>query len=147
VPAGGRGHDVQLTERPLKLFAVCAGGRNARQRVHRRIQDRLYGGIERSRDLVVHPHAIAPNGDQPRAAQVREMPRHRRLRQPEAVMEMADAHFVAAQQRQNPQARLVRQRLEHRFELIDRRPTPDRRLLHTFALPYITWHPYIRIRI
>src|SRR4051794_13427703 len=50
------------------------------------------------------------------------MTRHGWLRQPQRVVNVADADFVAAEQRQNPKPRLVRQGFEDAFQPIDRVP-------------------------
>jgi hypothetical protein len=55
----------------------------------------------------MHPDTIATGGDETTLAQIGQMARHRRLRESEAVMEVADAHFVVPEQGEDAHARLM----------------------------------------
>jgi hypothetical protein len=73
------------------------------------------------------------------------MARDRRLRQAEGVVDVADADLVVRQQREDAKPRLVSQRLEDVFQLVDRRPAfcggcPP----HIFALTNVSSPAYIR---
>ena len=76
-------------------------------------------GIQRSRYLVGHPHAVAAGGHEPALAQIREMARDGRLRESKAVVEVADAHLVVPEKGEDPQTRLVGKCLEHVLQLVD----------------------------
>jgi len=93
----------------------------------------------------VHPDAISSHIDQPGPSEIREVSRHGGLRQLEAVVDVADAHLVVSKQGENPQTSLVRERLEHRLELIDRSSPLRGSPFHIFALTYISHHAYIRL--
>src|SRR5688572_25109861 len=92
---------IELSERALELLAVSIRSRHLFQGDNCGIDHALDYGIERPRHLVVHPHTVAPNGDQAAPAQVREVTRDRRLRQPETIVEVTDADFVVSQQRED----------------------------------------------
>src|SRR5688572_6086904 len=100
----------------------------------------------------MHPHAVAARIDEPGPSQIGEMTRHGRLRETEAVVDVADADFVAPNQREDAQARLVGQRAEHTLEAIDSAAVSGCcGSLHIFALtnispPYIFAQAYIRRR-
>ena len=64
------------------------------------------------RQPVVHPHAIAACLCQPGLAQIGEMARDRRLRQAERALQVTDTDFAVAQERHDPESRLVGQRPE-----------------------------------
>ena len=49
----------------------------------------------------MHPHAVTTHRHESRPAEICEVARHRRLRQPQAVVKVADADLVVAEQRQD----------------------------------------------
>ena len=57
---------------------------------------------------------------------------------------MADAHLVVAEERQNPQPGLVGQRLEQRFELVDRRPCSSSQVVSYIRIDIYITGLYIR---
>jgi len=83
------------------LARKLRGRRDSGNGIHGGIQNRLDVAIKGTSDLVVHPHTVATDINESRASQVREMAGHRRLRQPETVVEMADAHLVLPEESQN----------------------------------------------
>lgn len=116
---GGSVEHVQLSERPLELLAVLRCSGHLLQRIDSGGHDSSNHRVERLRNLVVHPHPVAPGVDQPAAPKVGKMAGHRRLGQCQRVMDVTDADFVVSQQPQNPQSRLVSQCFEDVFQLID----------------------------
>jgi hypothetical protein len=61
--------------------------------VHRCGDDALNHGTERSRQLVVDPHAVPAGGHETPPAQIRQMAGYGRLRESQTVMDVTDAHF------------------------------------------------------
>lgn len=55
----------------------------------------------------MHPHAVASSRHETALAQIREMARYGGLRDSKAVVNVADAHFVVAEQRKDTQSRFV----------------------------------------
>jgi C4-dicarboxylate-specific signal transduction histidine kinase len=70
----------------------------------------------------VHPDAVAPGCHETAFPQIRKMAGDGRLREPEAVVDMADAHLVVAQQRKDANAGVIRQCLEQVLQLVDSGP-------------------------
>lgn len=66
---------------------------------------------------VVHPLAITPGGHNAGVPQVSEMSRNLRLRLIEYLHEVADAEFLVSHQVQEPEPRVVSQRLEESLEI------------------------------
>ena len=62
---------------------------------------------------VVVPQTVLSRGDQARAAQIGEMPRCRRLWNPQDFHEIPDAEFAIEQQMQNSQARRIGEGAKH----------------------------------
>src|SRR3954462_14010136 len=91
--SGGCAHHVQLTKGALKLLSIVGRRRNAGQRLDSAVHHCLRGGVQRSRNPVMHPHTVAPNVDQSGPPQVREVARYGGLRQSKAVVNVAHAHF------------------------------------------------------
>ena len=60
-------------------------------------------GVAGHDDLVLHPFALAPGGDNPRSPQIRQMARDFGLTLPENFNEVADANFSTVHQVQEPQ--------------------------------------------
>jgi hypothetical protein len=61
------------------------------------------------------------------------------LREPQAVVDVADAHLVVPQEREDAEPRLVGQRLEDILQLVDGSPALHRRCsLHIFALTNVS---------
>jgi hypothetical protein len=61
---------------------------------------------------VEHPQAITPSVDEARAAQIRQMPRRLRLRNVQALVDMADADFTAQQEPQDAKPGRIPERLK-----------------------------------
>ena len=79
------------------------------------------GGPERIFELgqpVVNPHAFSTRFDQAGLAKVCQVPRHFRLGNPEALVNVADADLSVEEQAENAQPCRVSQRLEKDFQLI-----------------------------
>src|SRR6185503_8814174 len=143
--AGGAVEHVELTERALELAAVLVGGRHLPQGVDGGADDAANQRGQRARHLVMHPHAVAAGFDEATPAQIGEMAGHGGLGQAEAVVHVADTDLVVAEQRQDAQACLVGQRLEHRFQVVDGGAAASGgRSLHIFALTNIPRRAYIR---
>ena len=66
---------------------------------------------------VVHPQPFLPSFNQSRAAQVRQVTRHERLRQTQAFVNVTDADFPSGQQSEDANPRRIGECLE---ELIER---------------------------
>jgi hypothetical protein len=73
--------------------------------------------VGRRRQPIVDPHPFAPGRHEACAPQIRQMARRLRLWHTQAVVNVADAHFPAQQQTQDPQASRVGERLEQAFEV------------------------------
>jgi hypothetical protein len=121
--------------------------------VQGRIEDRLQHRRFQGGQSIVHPDPIAAGFDQAGVAQVGEMARDRRLRELQATVNVAHAHFPVAEERQNPESGLVGQGTKHLGQV--RRGTQARRrsggaarsilgLQHICLDEYITTH-YIRL--
>src|SRR3954469_21352219 len=121
---GRRVEHIQLPERALKPLAILSGGWQLPQGVHGRRDHAANDGAQRSRHLVVHPHTVTASLYQAAFPQVGKMAGDGRLRQLEAVVNVADADFVVAKEREDAQPRLVRQCLEQVLELVDGRRSP-----------------------
>jgi hypothetical protein len=121
-------------KRPLELRSIRRRRRQLTQCADSRV-DHVSGlQGQRRRHAVMHPDAVAPRAHQPGPPQVREMPRDRRLGQIQAVVDVADAHLVVPQQRQDTQTRPIRQSLERDLQAID----AGQGLLHISASADIT---------
>ena len=75
-----------------------------------RVSDRVDGCAQRGagarvgdvRQPIVDPQTVSPGSNEPRTSKVHEVPRHRRLRQPKCLMNVADTDFPVGQDPQNP---------------------------------------------
>ena len=103
---GWRAHDIQLTKRSLELFPVLFGRSDTGQCLDRGVQDRCTWGSERAPGSASTRHLGERRRVRP--SEIRQVPRHGGLRQFQAVVEVADAHLVVPQQRENPQTCFVR---------------------------------------
>ena len=130
----------------LKLLAVLICRRKLLQGAHRSSHNALNDRAERSRYLVVHPDAVPPGLDEPALPQIGEMPRNRRLRNSQAVVDVTHADLVASDEGKDPQPRLVGQRLEQVLQLVDCRLAfrGCRCALHIFVLTNVSHRAYIR---
>ena len=81
-------------------------------RAHQHAQHRI---IER-RQLVVHPQSFLPRLHQAFFSQVGKMARRRRLRNAEALVDIADANLAVGEQAKNSEPGRIRERLERFFE-------------------------------
>ena len=84
----------------------------------------------------MHPQAIPPGVDEAGTPQVGQVPRDLRLRYPETLVDVADAHLAGQEQAQDAQPRRVTQRLKQPFDL-------DDPLVHIFVLTNIPWRPRV----
>jgi hypothetical protein len=71
----------------------------------------------RGRELVEVPRPFLPDFYQAGAAQVGQMSRDRRLREPQDFDEIAHAPFACLDETQNPEADRVRKRPKHQVDL------------------------------
>jgi hypothetical protein len=103
----------------LKLLPILSRGWQLLQRVHRSRDYASNHGIERSRQLVVHPHTVAAGGHETALTKIRQMAGDGRLRESKAVVDVADTHLVVSKQGENAQPRFVGERFEQAFQLVD----------------------------
>ena len=68
------------------------------------VADRAEHRIGQARHPVVHPQAVAPRLDEPGATQIREVPRRFRLRNLQALVDVADAYLARQQEAENAHA-------------------------------------------
>ena len=85
---------------------------HVRDRTHQHAHHRF---IER-RELVMHPQSVFPGHHEILPAQIREVPRRRRLRNGEALMNVADADLASCEKPQNSQPRRVCEGFERLFQ-------------------------------
>ena len=116
-----------------------------RHGVDRRVDDLLNRGVSPRRETVVHPQAVPPRSDEASLAEIGEVPRHLRLRQLQALVDVADADLARTEEGEDAESRRVGQRLEHTLEIgkrvrshmcIDRYITPGLSL-QIFGHPHI----------
>src|SRR5262245_60601547 len=87
--------------RLTKPLAVSGDGVDVRQRVLHDVGERAKDRVVERREPVMDPQALPPRLDEARAPEVREVPRHGRLRQFQRVVDLADADLAADQQRED----------------------------------------------
>src|SRR4051812_5228100 len=86
----------------LEPLAVSAHRFYLRQRAANRVDDGATHGIGDRTEAVVNPQSVAPSLDEPGLPQVREVPRRLRLRDPEALVDVAHADLAGQQQAEDP---------------------------------------------
>ena len=132
------GQASAAASRPLQRpgRAVCRGARTAahlllelagiapnRVDIGERLADSLPDGADRRiadiGEPVEHPQAVAPRVDEPRAAQVRKMPRGFRLRDVQAFVYVADADFTGQQEPHDAEPGRISERLKQRRHAVE----------------------------
>ncbi len=88
-----------------------------RQRVMHRIDDRGQDGIGELAEPVVNPQPFASRLDEAGPTKIREVARRLRLRDLEALVDVADADLAGQQQSQDTEPRGVGERFEQGFHL------------------------------
>jgi arsenite methyltransferase len=81
-----------------------------------RLPDRLEDRIVGIGQTIVDPLPLPPRLDDSCSTQVRQMPGSLRLRDAQAFVHVADAHFAREEQAKDPQAGLVAERLKQPFD-------------------------------
>ena len=115
-PSVGRGR--QTTAGPLlELSNVLPHFPDVAEHVPDGVLDRAEDVVGRLGEPVVDPQALPSRLDELRAPEVREVARCLLLRNPEAFVDVADAHFAREQKAEDPQSRGVGQRFEKPFHL------------------------------
>src|SRR5689334_15817132 len=94
----------------LESLTIAVGAHGMRHRMTGGLDDLPDDRVE-VREPVVHPRALAARVDESCAPQIGEMPRSGGLRDPQGVVQVADADLAVDEQRQNAQPRAIRQRL------------------------------------
>ena len=93
----------------------------------------------------MHPFSFAPGSHNTCTSQISQMSRNFGLALPQYLHEIADAHFLAAQQVQKPQAGAIGERRKQKCQIIG-----FRRLIHNFiicALTDTSRREYIRFNV
>ena len=80
-------------------------------------QDLRSPDVRRHHDPVVHPLSLAPRRDDARAAKVGEVPGDLRLRPAKNLHEVADANLLIAHEVQEPEPRVVSERLKEPLDV------------------------------
>jgi len=75
------------------------------QRVDGRIDHSLHHGVKRPGHRIVNPGAMPTRFDEASPAQIRQVPRRRRLRHADGVVDMTDTDLVGGKERQNAEPR------------------------------------------
>lgn len=68
-------------------------------------------------NAVVHPLSVPANRNHPSPTQIRQMPRNLGLRTAKSLDEIADADFLVADQVQDPESRLIPERLKEPLQV------------------------------
>src|SRR5690242_12190556 len=105
-----------------------------------RLTDRLQNRIRQLGHPVVNPQSFAPGFDQSGIAQIGQVPRRLRLRNPEAFVDMTHADLTGEEQAQYPKPGGIGERFEEGFHLVQW-------LAHIFALTNISRPPTFSISV
>ena len=98
--------------------AVPDGSAEVADRVADGVQHRADDRVGQVGEPVVHPEPLLAPAHEAGLAQIRQVPGRRRLGEPEALVDVADADFPSGQQPQNPQACAVGERFEQGLERV-----------------------------
>ena len=87
------------------------------ERVGHSLSNRAHDRVTGVREPVIDPEPLSARVYEARAAQVRQVSRGLRLRDPQALVNVTDAHLARQQQPQNPQPCRIGQGFEQVLEL------------------------------
>jgi hypothetical protein len=107
-----RGAAGAAKARPLSLHLLVS-----RQRLQCAGEKASHGWILWNRDAVVHPLALTSSRDELPTPQISQMTGDCRLWKPKNFDEIADAHFLAAHEVQQPQAGAICEPLKYNFNI------------------------------